>query len=400
MNRLCDSTSDRLWERLNGEFRDPAEILGYWQELGRIDPRTLVSHAEGAWWDILEELDICLLVTREYEHLLVALACDETDGPSVSLMRMPHPSGIAVDRGRGVVHVACTRNPNQIYDLVPVSSLMDRADIGQRAVESRVLIPIRTRFFPGCLYIHELAVLGDKLFANSVGQNAIVWLQESGEHQRIWWPKCVETPQGVMFGQNHLQLNSIAAGADLESSFFSASTDEITEVKPGNPEFPVDRRGVIFSGASREPIARGLTRPHSARLHEQRLWVDNSGYGEMGYIERDHFEPVVRLSGWTRGLCFLDRIAFVGTSRVLPRFHSYAPGVDVESSICGVHAVDTGSGELLGSLFWPHGNQIFSIEPIPRSFSDGLPFSPRTPQPDERTRQLFYGFEFPQSQEE
>lgn len=400
MNRLYESTSDRLWERLNEEFRDPTEILGYWQDLGRIDPRTLASHTEGAWWDILRELDIVLLVTREYEHLFVAVTCDDSLGPSVSLMRMPHPSGIAVDRERGVVHVACTRNPNQIYDLVPVSNLMDRADITESKVMGRPLIPIRTRFFPGCLYIHELAIFGRKLFANSVGQNAVVWLRESGEHQRLWWPKCVETAHGPIFGQNHIQLNSIAAGENLETSFFSASTDEITDVRPGNPDFPVDRRGVIFSGASREPIARGLTRPHSARLHEEFLWVDNSGYGEVGYIAGERFEPVVRLPGWTRGLCFIDHIAFVGTSRVIPRFRSYAPGVDVESSMCGVHAMDTRSGKILGSLLWPHGNQVFSVEAVPRSFTDGLPFSPRNARPDEKTKRLFYGFEFPHSQEE
>ena len=153
--------------------------------------------------------------------------------------------------------------------------------------------------------------------------------------------------QGTHFCLNHLQLNSIGAGDTLEESFFSASTDQITELRPGDPRFPVDGRGVIFSGSSREPVARGLTRPHSARQHARKLWVDNSGYGEVGYIDQERFQSIALLPGWTRGLCFFGSIMFVGTSRVLPRFAAYAPGLNVEDALCGVHALDIMSGELL-----------------------------------------------------
>jgi uncharacterized protein (TIGR03032 family) len=154
----------------------------------------------------------------------------------------------------------------------------------------------------------------------------------------------------------------------------------------------VDRRGVIFSGATREPIARGLTRPHSARLANGRLWVDNSGYGELGTIESGRFEPVARLPGWTRGLCFVGGVAFVGTSRVIPRFRGYAPGLDVASSVCGVHAVEVASGRVLGSLEWPVGNQIFALDWVPSGVASGLPFAARGRRSAARERDLFYTF--------
>jgi uncharacterized protein (TIGR03032 family) len=137
----------------------------------------------------------------------------------------------------------------------------------------------------------------------------------------------------------------------------------------------VDRRGVVFSGATRDVIAANLTRPHSARLFGGQIWVDNSGYGELGYISDGRFEPVHRLSGWTRGLCFSGSIAFVGTSRVIPKYRHYAPGLRPEASTCGVHAIDMSTGRLLGSILWPRGNQIFAIEAIDRQISRGFPFS-------------------------
>jgi len=139
-------------------------------------------------------------------------------------------------------------------------------------------------------------------------------------------------------------------------------------------------------------VAGGLTRPHSARLHEDALWVDDSGYGNLCRLEGDAFAVVAPLPGWTRGLCFAGDVAFVGTSRVIPRFRQYAPGLDVERSVCAVHAVDVRSGAVLGSLRWPYGNQIFAIDWLPSTLSLGFPFRSARPAP-EQVRRVFYSFE-------
>jgi uncharacterized protein (TIGR03032 family) len=174
--------------------------------------------------------------------------------------------------------------------------------------------------------------------------------------------------------RNWIQLNSIGAGHDLASSYFTASAAGMSARRPGHLNFPVDRRGVVFSGQTREPVASGLTRPHSARLYGERVWVDDSGYGGFGYIDDGRLEVVAMLPGWTRGLCLCERTAFVGTSRVIPRFAQYAPGLDPQRSRCGISAVDLDSGRVLGSLHWPAGNQIFAIDWIHRSRSAGLPY--------------------------
>lgn len=385
---------DLLWARHHAEWRDTAQVASQWADADQVDPRLLAYTTRGAWWDVLASTGMTLLVTREYEHLLMALSLVDSQ-PLLTYMKLPHPSGLAYDAARGVVHVASTRNPNQIFDLAPVAGQIPRLDVeplpGLAALPPRPLIPIRSQFVPGCYYIHDLAIIDGALHANSVGQNAVIRLDDSGA-ERVWWPRCIETAQGPIFGQNHIQLNSIAAGSDLSDSYFSASADEITELRPGHPDYPVDGRGVIFSGETREPIVRGLTRPHSARRHRDRLWVDNSGYGELGFANDGRLDVVARLQGWTRGLAFHDTIAFVGTSRVIPRFRQYAPGLDVERSLCGLHAVDVQSGEVLGSLIWPFGNQIFAIELVPRAYSSGFPFMVGTERIPEREKHLFYAF--------
>jgi len=298
---------------------------------------------------------------------------------------------LAADRDSNRLYVASTRNPNQIWQLAAVSATIPRLDVACPAPTDRPLIPVTAKFLPGCSYIHDLALINGQLFANSVGQNAVVCLGQDDTPVRVWWPRCIETKDGPVFGQNHIQLNSIAAGATIDQSFFSASSDQITTKRPGDPDYPVDRRGVVFSGATREPIVRGLTRPHSARLHENKLWLANSGYGEFGCIVDSEFCTVSKLPGWTRGLCFVDDIAFVGTSRVLPRFRQYAPGLDIDSSQCGIHAIDIKSGNLLGSITWPAGNQIFSIEWLSARTTAGLPFDLACPK--NARSDLFYCYD-------
>ena len=381
---------DDLWARHSAEWRDPAQIATQWEEASAVDPRLLRYSVTGDWWRILADAKITLLVTREYEHLFMALSAEGGE-PRITFMRMPHPSGLAVDLEREVVYVASTRNPNQVYELAPVTSALARRDVHTRAFDERPLVPVGSAYYPGSLYMHDLALIGGRLHANAVGHNAVVRLGGGGRWERVWWPRAIETLDGPDFSRNYLQLNSIAAAADVRSSFFSASTSTISSRRPGHLNFAVDRRGVIFSGRTREPIAIGLTRPHSARLHEGALWVDDSGYGEVGTIADGAFESVARLPGWTRGLCFAGNVGFVGTSKVIPRFVHYAPGLDADRSVCGVHAVDLQTGLVIGKIMWRGGNQIFAVESVPHRVTQGLPFSVGKRQ-TRSEKELFYLF--------
>ena len=273
--------------------------------------------------------------------------------------------------------------PGPLIILYPVAEAIIADGIAGRGIAYRaiprtdchapVLLPVRSTILPGCLYMHDLALVGGKLHANAVGMNVVVEILEAGGYRPRWWPLCVEKDGMPTTDRNYLQLNSLAAGETLTSSYFGASADHRSARRHGHLNFPVDKRGVIFSGATREVFARGLTRPHSTRLHQGQLWVDNSGYGEVGLVQDGTFTPVTKLPGWTRGLCFTSGYAIVGTSRIIPRYSRYAPGVEVEKSRCGLHILDLRTGRVLASLFWENGNQIFAIEAISRELVWGFP---------------------------
>lgn len=374
---------DALWAHHHAELRDPQQIVAQWKQAADVDPKLLAARVRGRFWEAVEQSGQTLFVTREYEHLVMAITV--ADGKRrASHLHLPHPNGLAVHPSGTRLVIASTRNPNMLYDFAPCAAAATGHDLPPDSAGQ--LLPVQARYFPGCLYTHDLAYIDGKLHANAVGLNAVVRIEDDGRFTPVWWPQSIDGANGPRFDKNYLQVNSIAAGDSIASSFFSATLAKPGRYRPGQLELEVDRRGVIFSGATRAVIGTGLTRPHSARLYRGEVWVDNSGYGEVGRIVGGKFEPVIKLPGWTRGLCFAGDLAFVATSRVIPKYRSYAPGLDPAACIAGVHAIDLAAGKVLGSLIWPLGNQMFAIEGLDRRTTTGFPFA--KPGERERKRQV------------
>lgn len=376
-------------------LRDPLEIVSFPFADAGIAPGSLKYSAGTKFSGLLGELKITLLVTREYEHLLMALR-SESGRIRQSFFPLPHPSGLCVDKKKGSVYVASTRNPNMLVEFVPAKNFIERSESNGKTGRTGVLMPSRVKYYAGSYYFHDLAMINDELYANSVGKNGIIKVDfsSSSSEALAWWPKCVEKKNREPDTRaNYIQLNSIAAGSSIGDSFFTASGRSVSSLRPGSADYPVNKTGVLFSGATREAVVTGLTRPHSARIYKNKIWIDNSGYGEFGYTDSGKFIPFVKLPGWTRGLAVYRDIAFIGVSRVLPRFKQYAPGITNTRQQCAVYAVSLKSGEILGSLQWENGNQIFAIDFIENEFSGGFLYEKVKPSSG-REIESFYTYHY------
>ena len=119
-----------------------------------------------------------------------------------------------------------------------------------------------------------------------------------------------------------------------------------------------------------EVVARGLSMPHSPRWHDGRLWVLESGTGSVLRVDpaTGDRQVVATLPGFTRGLAFVGRYAFVGLSKIRPT--SAMDGVPLaarrDELQCGVQAVDTRSGRVVGTLeFQSAVEEIFDVQLLP-----------------------------------
>jgi uncharacterized protein (TIGR03032 family) len=111
--------------------------------------------------------------------------------------------------------------------------------------------------------------------------------------------------------------------------------------------------------------------PHSPRLYNDRLWVLNSGCGELGAVDpaTGRYESVDKMPGYTRGLAFAGQFAFVGLSRI--RETSVFGGVpiaeDRQNLKCGVGVFDLKTGRSLAAFqFFSGVEEIFAIDLIPQ----------------------------------
>src|SRR6185369_7165231 len=104
-----NNIKELLWEKQVNALRDPVAVITGSYETNGITKKVLQYTATESFISVLEKLGITLLVSREYEHLVVALSVSKKKLRQ-SFFHLPHPSGIAVDREKNVIYIASTRN--------------------------------------------------------------------------------------------------------------------------------------------------------------------------------------------------------------------------------------------------------------------------------------------------
>ncbi|WP_200376765.1 TIGR03032 family protein [Thiocystis violacea] len=133
------------------------------------------------------------------------------------------------------------------------------------------------------------------------------------------------------------------------------------------------RGGVLLEVPGGRVIARGLSMPHSPRWQADRLWLLESGAGTLTTIDPAGGRPrvIAELPGFTRGLDFAGRYAFVGLSQV--RETAIFAGLPLTERVaerhCGVWVVDLTDGAIVAFVVFTGAVQeIFAVQLLPHRF--------------------------------
>ena len=364
-----------------------------WRRRRRRRPARCCAHARAAPGGTCSPSSASRCSSRASTSTCVHRAAAPRGGrPRSPTCRCRIPSGLAVDRDAR--HRARREHAQPEPGLRPARRRGGRRRgrrRARRAPPERPLVPVRSRFYPGCLYLHDLALVGGELHGNAVGQNAVVRLDDDGGYERVWWPRVrSRRAAGPDFGRNYLQLNSIAAGADLASSFFSASADAHRRAAPGPSQLPgrpprrrLLRRDARARRARADAAALGAAARRRAVGGQQRLRRGRR-------LSTDgRFEAVARLPGWTRGLVLPRRRRVRRHVARDPALPQYAPGLDLDAQRLrrprGRHAHRARSSAASSGRT---ATRSSPIEPRARRASaPGCPFAAGAPAPrDARAR--------------
>ncbi len=210
-----------------------------------------------------------------------------------------------------------------------------------------VFVP-QTATFTADIDVHDLAFTADGslVFANTLF-SCLAATSETHSFKPVWKPPFVSR----LAAEDRCHLNGLAM-RDGRPAYVTAVGE--TDVADGWRDNRASG-GVVVDVASSTVVCRGLSMPHSPRLHDGRLWILNSGTGELGTVDlaSGKFQPVAFCPGYMRGLSFIGNYALVGLSE--PRENRTFAGLPLHERLtaakveprCGIYVIDTVSGDVV-----------------------------------------------------
>lgn len=320
-------------------------LLGPFENERRTRAAAAVPQPEAAFGSVstasfaqaLAALNSSLLVSTYQTGKLI---CAREQGGRLNTHFRPFdkPMGIAVADGR-----FCLGTRTEVWDVRDVPAVAPKVE--PAGTHDACYIP-RNRHVTGDIAVHEMAFAGGELWLVATAFSCLATLDAHHSFVPRWKPPFVsEVGPG-----DRCHLNGMAVVDDAVRYVTAlGQTDE-----PGGWRAGKASGGVILDVSSNEVVIEGLSMPHSPRWHDGRLWVLESGRGELCVVdlERGTSETVAELPGFTRGLAFAGGVAFVGLSQIRESstFGDLPLTQRLSERLCGVWMVELASGRVAGFL--------------------------------------------------
>jgi uncharacterized protein (TIGR03032 family) len=182
---------------------------------------------------------------------------------------------------------------------------------GQTAneVHDKVYVP-RNLQTTGNVDIHEIGIQenGRILFVNT-RFNCLCEPSLTHSFRPVWKPDFISE----IIAEDRCHLNGVAMVGGRPKYVSAAARSDTA----GGWRDHRDDGGLIIDVESHAIIAEGLSMPHSPRFHDGRVWLLNSGSGELGWLDPadNSFVPLAFFPGFLRGLAFHGDHAFVTLSK-------------------------------------------------------------------------------------
>jgi uncharacterized protein (TIGR03032 family) len=296
------------------------------------------------------------LVVSTYQAGKVAMI--GWDGRQVTLLmrEFDKPLGLAV---RGPSIALATRHDVVLFADAPLLASHYLED--QPGRYDGLYLP-RATYHTGDLHTHDVVFQGDDLLLVNTRFSCLARLSREFNFTAVWRPKFVTD----LVPEDRCHLNGVAL---VEGRPKYVTALGITD-QPGGWRPNKAAGGVVIDVETDEIVLGGLSMPHSPRWHQGRLWLLNSGTGELWVVEpaTGRTDVVCGFPGYVRGLCFVGPYALVGLSRIREK-HIFG-GLPIQQRFerlrCGVAVVDLRSGAALGMFEFTAGcEELYDVQFLP-----------------------------------
>lgn len=223
----------------------------------------------------------------------------------------------------------------------------------------------RAAHFTGDLNVHDIAFdTAGRLWVCNTRFSCLSRLGDEFSFIPEWKPPFVSD----VVPEDRCHLNGLAMSDDGRPKLVTCLGDTDT---PGGWRADKATGGVLVDVETNQIVLRGLSMPHSPRLHGGGAWLLNSGAGELWRVDpaRGTHDVVCALPGYLRGLCFVGpHHAAVGMCQVREK-HIFG-GLPVQQRhpklLCGVAIIDLRSGTHATTFEFTAGAQeLYDVQFLP-----------------------------------
>ena len=303
--------------------------------------------------DILKQLGISLVISTYQAGKLILV---RTDGNSLNthFRIFKKPMGLAGDREKLAIG-----SEMQIWELRNAPAVAQKLEPSD--THDACYLPRRTHI-TGDIDIHEMAYIKEELWFVNTRFSCLCTLDEKSSFVPRWRPPFVS----AYALEDRCHLNGLAVVGDRPKYVTALGATDTREGWRQNKA----SGGILMDVETNETICRGLSMPHSPRWYDNRLWVLESGKGHLSTVDlkTGKTTAIATLPGFTRGIDFIGRWAFIGLSQV--RETAVFSGIPITQSlkerICGVWMVNIDTGEIVAFLRFEEAVQeIFAVQILP-----------------------------------
>ncbi len=300
---------------------------------------------------LLAQLRLSVLIsTYQTGHLVVVAA---RQGRLVlSFHQFQRAMGIAVKPGTIAV---CTRK--EVWFLRNATDIAAKL---QPAGLHDACFLARTSHFTGDIEAHESAWVGGEFWVVNTLFSCLAALDPHYSFAPRWRPPFIS----ALRPEDRCHLNGLAI-ADGQVRYVTALAETDT---PAGWRTVKNNGGCLIEVPSGRLVARGLSLPHSPRLHGNRILFLHSGRGTLDAADPQtgQITTVAALPGVARGLAIHGDYAFVGLSKARPTLEG-VPIVEKRDELrCGMWVIDLRSGTIAANLEFCTGvEEVFDVQVLP-----------------------------------
>ncbi|MDN5923392.1 MAG: TIGR03032 family protein, partial [Xanthomonadales bacterium] len=317
------------------------------------DAAALASQHTQSFPPLLRQLGVSLAVST-YQAGQMILLRDQGESLNTHFQPMSKPMGMSLHGGSLVIGTDC--QVRTFYNMTAVAPKLE-----PRGRHDAALMPRRSHV-TGDIDIHEMGFAGDELWLVNTKMSCLCTLAEEHSVVPRWRPPFVSEYDLT----DRCHLNGLAI-RDGEPTYVSALGETDT---PGGWRDNKASGGLLMRISDEQVLARGLSMPHSPRWYDNKLWYLESGAGQLCTLDPDSGtkDVIIELPGFTRGLDFVGRYAFIGLSQV--RETAVFAGLPLTERVsdrqCGVWVVDVLKRQIVAfASFTGKVQEIFAVSVLP-----------------------------------